>query len=350
MHEEDFILNPFNYKTKEEKELEAQRLKRFEVARKIYNDLSREHQRKYEEEKRKKEEKLTYMPKSKKELEKRREEIELLKRALRAREEGIGTGQKNAIEEEMQREEEEKYAEMERKRIAEIAQERYRIALEELHQTNTVPPQYLKKAKDRANQRERSHLQRFVDIKNQKKPTQSITVESVLMPRKANTITNQSIKTSQWGSIPVNEEALQYKKQLEDSAKAQKLAAKRRKKIFRDRSKAAAFRAKCEKICTDLQEDVDSIRKYEIDSHLTKDYIKKPASQIPMIQTYLIEDRYQKKSDAIQMFLSAPEIPKPRKSAPVPLPVHALPPSPVQSENEYEEDLVMNNIIPSSHS
>ena len=73
MHEEDFILNPFNYKTKEEKELEAQRLKRFEVARKIYNDLSREHQRKYEEEKRKKEEKLTYMPKSKKEYLKERE-------------------------------------------------------------------------------------------------------------------------------------------------------------------------------------------------------------------------------------------------------------------------------------
>ncbi|OHT16861.1 hypothetical protein TRFO_41524 [Tritrichomonas foetus] len=346
MHKFDFNNSTtVPYRTQYEIDCQEQRQKRFEAAKKIYNDLSWEHHLKFEAEKEKQQQKLSYMPKSKKELEERMQEIEDLKMHLRVQRKGIGTAQRNAEEENILKIQEGKYAEQEKARIAEIAKERYRVALEELHRNeNVYTPNYsVKNAKEAANERQNYNLQRFINNKNAKKintnEDQKNGGQNILVLKPTNRITSKTIKNSRWGQIPVNEDALRYQKQLEQSEKEHKLQEKQREQRYRNRTKAAAFRAKCEKICTDLQDDVNNIKKYEIDLQLTNENLKKPASEIPMYQTYLIDDHYQKRSEAVALFLSAPEAPKPRKNAPVPLPIHALPPSPVQSDEE-EDDFI----------
>ena len=334
MHQSVFQLNTNPMKSQIEIQRQQQRIKRFEAAKQIYNDLSYEHQQEYENMKNKKEQRPSYLPQTKEELEERMQEIVEIRNKLLVQNKGIGTAQRNALEEQAQREEEEKYAEMERKRIEELAKERYRMALEELHQAENMPfNNRLGDAKKYANDRQSYNLQRFIDGKK-KKECPYVPSQSILVPKNRNGITSKTID-SKWGKIPVNEEAVRYQKLLEEKEKNQLASDQQRLKRFKDRSKAAAFRAKCEKLCVDLQDDVNHIRKYEIDVQLTNENLKKTAAEIPMFQTYLVEDRYQKRSEAVTLFLSAPDAPKARKNAPVPIPIHALPPSPVHSDEEY---------------
>lgn len=334
MHQSAFQLNTKPMKSQIEIENQKQRIKRFEAAKQIYNDISYEHNLEYENMKKKKAQRPSYLPQTKEELEERLQEIEKIRNRLYSQKKGIGTAQQNALEEQARKEEEERYAEMERKRIDELAKERYRIALEELHQEENLPfNNSMGNAKKAANERQNYNLHRFIDGKKKKEypfpPTQSI-----LIPKSRNGITDKTIE-SKWGQIPVNEEAVRYQKLLEQKEKSQLVSDKQRMKKYKDRSKAAAFRAKCEKLCHDLQDDVNQIRKYEIDVQLTNENLKKTAAEIPMFQTYLVEDRYKKRSEAVSQFLSAPDAPKARKDVPIPIPIHALPNSPVQSDEEY---------------
>lgn len=333
MHQSAFQLNTRPMKSQIEIQNEKQRIKRFEAAKKIYNDISYEHHLEYENMKNKKAQRPSYLPQTKEELEERLQEIETIRSRLCSQKKGIGTAQKNALEEQARKEEEEMYAEMERKRIDELAKERYRIALEELHQEENLPFNNISNAKKVANERQNYNLQRFIDSKKKKEYPYAPS-QSVLIPKNRNGITSKTIE-SKWGQIPVNEEAVRYQKLLEQKEKSQLVSDKQRMKRYKDRSKAAAFRAKCEKLCVDLQDDVNQIRKYEIDVQLTNENLKKPASEIPMFQTYLVEDRYQKRSEAVSLFLSAPDAPRARSDAPVPIPIHALPNSPVHSDEEY---------------
>jgi hypothetical protein len=69
----------------------------------------------------------------------------------------------------------------------------------------------------------------------------------------------------------------------------------------------------------DLQDDVNNIHQYEVDEQLQIENLRRPASAIPMVGTYLVDDKYKKRSQGIGLFLSAPEAPQPRQNAPQPL-------------------------------
>lgn len=335
MHPRDFCLTTAPLKSQLEIDNQIQRQKRFDAAKKIYNDLSYEHYTQYQNEKKKREERPSYMPQTKEELEARLKEIAYLKKSLQVHKKCMGDAHKRAQEEELLRIEEEKYRQMERQRIEEITKERYREALQELyHSENTPMNANMADAKRAANQREKNNRDKFLQRKTQ--PSQPHDEELLFANPAQCGITTKTIQ-SKWGNIPVNVNALAYSQQLKENEKNQKLFEQERQRKFKSRSKAAAYRAKCEKLCIDLQNDVNSIRKYEIDSHMTNEYLKKPASEIPLYQTYLIDERYQKRSEAVALFLSAPEAPKARKDAPSPLPLHGLPPSPNQSDDDDQE-------------
>ena len=195
MHQSGFQLNTKPMKSQIEIQKQMQRIKRFEAAKQIYNDLSYEHHLEYENMKNKKAQRPAYLPQTKEELEERLQEIESIRNRLSSQKEGIGTAQKNALEEQARKEEEEKYAEMEKKRIDELAKERYRIALEELHQAENLPfNNSINDAKRAANERQNYNLQRFVGSKK-KKENPFVPGQSILIPKERNGITSKTIES-----------------------------------------------------------------------------------------------------------------------------------------------------------
>lgn len=309
------------------------RLARFEAAKQIFNELSQEHLDAYQSSRNR-----AKCPCDPNELEQRQKEIEILKLRLDSHRNGLGTAQAKAEEERI--EEQKRRAELallaEQQRIQE--EERYKIALEEeKRQKNEVKKLVLKRhsrmnrAKQVAIGRENKALQNYMKtVAEQKKRDEEEKQkqrEDMIIKMPPMSAFPKSVNLPEIGELPVNLEAIEYKKMLEQAHVEEKELKAKRKADNIERTKRAAFRMKCQRVRRDLQDDMNNIHQYEVDEQLEYENLKRPASELPMVATYLVDEKYKKRSECISMFLSAPEAPKPRRTAPQPVPIHCTSPN-----------------------
>ena len=344
----DFDLDPRELESAYAAQYKRSRIARFEAAKQIYEELSQEHLDQYQRWLRQKDQERIKCPQTKEELEERQKEIEMLERRLQCQREGFGDAHRRAQDEyieEQKRRAEQEILKAERR---EAEAERFKAALKEEQKKDTYGKLILKRqkrfnrAKRMAMGRENMALENFRKAKEEKKQQEKQRKieqrqrEEVVIQKPPIDAFPGRVNIPQVGELPVNPGALEYQKTLERAKEQKKEARVRRRVDNVERTKQAAYRMRCHRVRNELQEDVDKIHKYELEQRMERGYLMKPASEIPMISTYLVEEKDRKRNEYIQLFLCAPDPPKPRRVAPKPIPVHQT--SPNVSEDEYEEE------------
>lgn len=342
-------INHFGIETSENdrwlaNEIKNRRMERVEAAKQIYNELSEEHLKKYQENAKKKPIEF-FTPRTPKELEERQKEIDQLQERLQRQQNGFGGAQKLAKEEELllaiQHAEEAK-EELLRQQIDNERYERALFAerLKEQEKSVKSRNKRINEAKRNAKKLEEERL-RLYQKEQQKKAEEiqkrkeeelndkSMTFQMPPLESFPKTFYNEKI-----GYLPVNVEALEYDKVLKKKEEETKLMIKKRNQRNRARTKNAAFNLRCEKNSNNLVKELRGIKKYEIDEQLEIENLRRPAKSLGFAKTYLVDDNYERKHEAANLFLVAPEAPAPRKPAPNPIPMHILNSSPVPSDNE----------------
>ena len=346
----EFDLDPREIENIYTKEYRRTRLARFEAAKQIYQELSQEHLDEYRRWMDRRDQAPIKCPQTKQELEERHREIELLEQRLQCHRDGLGDAHRRAQDEyleEQKRRAEEQILNAQRR---ELEAERFKAALKEEQKKESYGKLIIKKrkrfnrAKRMAIGRENMALDNFRKAKEEKKEKEK--QRAILQRQKEEVVIQKppmdafpgKVKIPEVGELPVNPGALEYQKTLETAREVKKEARVRRRLDNVERTKQAAYRMRCHRVRNELQADVDKIHKFEIAQRMDRENLMKPASEIPMISTYLVEEKDRKRNEYIQMFLSAPDPPKPRRVAPQPIPVHQTSPNVSEDENEEEEN------------
>jgi hypothetical protein len=134
------------------------------------------------------------------------------------------------------------------------------------------------------------------------------------------------------GEIPVNAEALEYKQSLAGAADAERTRRREVGAAVAARTRRAAEHCRCHRMKNDLQDDLRGIYHYEVAEQLRPENLRRPADAVPMCTTYLVDEKYVRRSEKIEAYLCAADPPRPRKRAPEPMALHQT--SPVATDDE----------------
>jgi len=281
---------------------------------------------------------------SKEELEKTKREIDSLRIRIEKANQGVGFGHINAEETVKTLEENDIKRELKAEESQKHAQVLFKQAIE-VHRQNDprIPMELrksqLKKAINNANARENTAIhnfsqelkQRAEQEKAQEMKYQQEEREKMRPKLNINDYANTYLHSG-LGILPVNQDAVDYGKMLENSEENKKKDTIRNGNLMKKRTFDSAYNHNFEKDANKLQSELRKINKFEIDQTLES---LKTGGDSKIEKHYCIDERKQKKQETMKHFWeSSEEGPKPRLHPPKPEPINYRPSSPVESESE----------------
>ncbi|OHT11646.1 hypothetical protein TRFO_03849 [Tritrichomonas foetus] len=327
---------------------QSARIERIKASRQQFGNFYKNRLNRFSEQKKAHEEKKKKKSEEEKQMKKR--QIENFRSRLAVAQKNMGTAQSNAADAMLEEQQYKAQQKIERKEQQRIAQARFAEAMGVVRANDPrIPLQErankIVSARDVANKREAAAIEKFNKMMKEQKEQEKLAQEALkaqeevfLHPKLnpedfANTHFHAGI-----GIIPVTHDAVNYQKELEKSEQAEKEQMQKRKNDIIKRTKRAAFQHQIEKDTENLAKELQAIHQTEVDEQL--DAIKKhPQRELIAGTTYNLVDRDAKKQARIQRFLAFnDDAPKPRGPAPQPQPLHMIPTSPVQSDDEIDED------------
>jgi hypothetical protein len=257
------------------------------------------------------------------------QKIDELKKRLRCHLEGIGTAHGAA---ELEVLEEQKRIAEKKLRAAEFernAEERLAVALDFERRTKfdiqgMTRTANLKRAKFIANQRQSEEAKHYASkkLKKQIKDGEREEVQKGQMLIKIPPIESypRAVEIKELGIVlPVNDEAISYENDLKRIQSEKRVLAKKREGEKHYRTTKAALRNRKWKNRQDLQEELTRIHQYEVDEQLLTQNLRRPAKEIAINQTYLVDTKAEQRTREIALYLEMSDPPFARPDVPQPL-------------------------------
>ena len=334
-------------------QLEQTRKQRIIEARKAYSQFTKNHQHQYSQQKKERDAKRA-KAKSRENNEMLKSQIAVLQARLEAARNGLGSGQANARELELQEQQERvqdalKQAEQEKSRAV-----RFKEAMAVVRENDPRIPmqkraETIKNARQTAISKTSTKIKQFAQIQKKREEEERIQVKAQkkeefdrLHPKLYLDDYARTFYHADVGLIPVNHEADQYLKDIDEATVKRDQMHVYQKQALKQRTAAAAHKHQVVKDTQQLQKELAAIQQIEVNSEL-ESLKENPQKEHSTAAAYQMDERERKRQARIQRFLAlSDEAPKPRGPAPQPQPMHVMTTSPAPSSDdedvsEYDE-------------
>jgi hypothetical protein len=276
--------------------------------------------------------------------EKVKSEIAKLEARLDLAHGNIGSAHSNALDEQLKLQQKAVESELTNAERDKLYSERFREALHDVRHNNPAKKQREKAerittAKSHAQEKEKKAVSNFAKKAEKLRFEDQHQIEQAAADHEAKFHVNLNDFTRTFyhagiGTLPVNEGAEQYAR---DMVVAQKNSEERQKQIkegIKKRSQEAAVRYRTEKDEEVLGKELEMIRKIEKEEELEL-IVNEPQKELGAASLYRTEEREAMKEARMRRFLVyKDEIPRPRGRAPEPQPLHMIMTSPIVSDDE----------------
>lgn len=329
-------------------QLEETRKQRIIEARKAYSQFTKKHQHAYAQQKKERDAKLAKV-KTRENNERIKSQIAVLQARLDAARSGLGAGQANARELELQDQQERAQDAMKRMEQDKVQAVRFKQAMNIVRENDPRIPmqkraERINTARETAIAKTTSKIKQFAEIQKKREEEERVQVKAAKKeeydryhPKLHLDDYARTFYHADVGLIPVNHEADQYLKDIDEATVKREKMEAHNKEALRQRTAMAAHKHQVAKDTQQLQRELAAIQQIEVNSEL-ESLKQNPQKEHPTAAAYQMDERERKRQARIQRFLAlSDEAPKPRGPAPQPQPMHVMTTSPAPSSDD--EDL-----------
>ncbi|KAH0788786.1 hypothetical protein GPJ56_007468 [Histomonas meleagridis] len=299
--------------------------------RKQFSNFTQNQQKQYSKEKLEYNKRKNKM--SKEERKAKLAEIELYRKRLENAKKNIGNAHHAAVIQNQKEEEQQKLDVVRQKEREILDAERYDQAIQYQRENDPNKPfrervkrmQTTKKSENNMQKLKREkYVMRIEKEKEEEREQQK------LLQQKKNEIYRPKLYLEDYaktfyhadiGLIPVNNEAIQYQKEMEKSKQEQEEKQKKQERNMKRIINKSIKKYNAEKDAAKLEKELEMIKQIEINENLEQ-LNAAPQKKLPAALTYNIDDRNKKRQERIQRFLVFnDEAPKPKGPPPQPQPM-----------------------------